>query len=187
MSKFDKYKGLFAEQGDFDIPSSYGVGIALKATPQLTLAADVQRINYSDVASVGNLSLPNLANGLGSDNGAGFGWRDVTTTKLGASYAYSDALTVRAGYNHSTQPIRSSDTLFNILAPGVIQDHVTLGATWVFANKSEVSLSYIHAFEENVNGNDSIPPGFPPAGFGGGETNLKMYQDSLGIAYGWQL
>lgn len=187
MSKFDKYKGLFAEQGDFDIPSSYGVGIALKVTPQLTIAADVQRINYSDVASVGNVSLPNLANGLGSDNGAGFGWRDVTTTKLGASYAYSDALTVRAGYNHSTQPIRSSDTLFNILAPGVIQDHVTLGATWVLTDKSEVSLSYIHAFEKTVNGSGSIPPGFPPAGFGGGEANLKMYQDSLGIAYGWQL
>ena len=187
MSKFDKYKGLFAEQGDFDIPSSYGVGIALKATPQLTIAADVQRINYSDVASVGNVSLPNLANGLGSDNGAGFGWRDVTTTKLGASYAYSDALTVRAGYNHSTKPIRSSDTLFNILAPGVIQDHVTLGATWVLTDKSEVSLSYIHAFEKTVNGSGSIPPGFPPSGFGGGEANLKMYQDSLGIAYGWKL
>ena len=183
MSKFDKYKGLFAEQGDFDIPSSYGVGISVKATPQLTLAADLQRINYSDVASVGNLSLPNFTNGLGSDNGAGFGWRDVTTTKLGASYAFSDALTIRAGYNHSTQPIRQTDTLFNILAPGIIQDHVTLGATWVLANKSELSLSYIHAFEETVNGSNSIPP----SGFGGGEANLKMYQDSLGIAYGWQL
>jgi long-chain fatty acid transport protein len=181
MSKFDKYKGLFAEQGDFDIPSTYGVGIAVKATPQLTIAADVERINYSDVASVGNVSLSNLGNGLGSDNGAGFGWRDVTATKLGASYAYSDALTVRAGYNHSTQPIRQTDTLFNILAPGVIQDHFTLGGTWVLANKSEVSLSYIHAFEEKVHGYGSLQ------GFGGGEANLKMYQDSLGIAYGWQL
>jgi len=181
MSKFDKYKGLFAKQGDFDIPSAYGVGIAVKATPQLTLAADVERINYSDVDSIGNASLSNLGNGLGSDNGAGFGWRDVTATKLGASYAYSDALTVRAGYNHSTQPIRQTDTLFNILAPGVIQDHVTLGATWVLANKSEISLSYVHAFEEKVNGNGSLQ------GFGGGEANLKMYQDSLGIAYGWQL
>ena len=181
MSKFDKYKGLFAEQGDFDIPSTYGVGIAVKATPQLTLAADVERINYSDVDSIGNASLSNLGNGLGSDNGAGFGWRDVTATKLGASYAYSDALTVRAGYNHSTQPIRQTDTLFNILAPGVIQDHATLGATWVLANKSEISLSYVHAFEEKVNGSGSLQ------GFGGGEANLKMYQDSLGIAYGWQL
>jgi long-chain fatty acid transport protein len=183
MSKFDKYKGLFAEQGDFDIPSTYGVGIAVKATPAITLAADVQRINYSEVASVGNASLPNLANGLGADNGAGFGWHDVTTVKLGASYAYSDNLTLRAGYNHANQPIRSSDTFFNILAPGVIKDHLTLGSTWILPNKAELSLAYVHAFENSVNGVNSIPN----APLGGGNANLKMYQDSLGIAYGWKL
>lgn len=183
MSKFDKYKGLFAEQGDFDIPSTYGAGIAVKATPALTLAADLQRINYSKVASVGNASLANLANGLGSNNGAGFGWRDVTTVKLGASYVYNSQLTLRAGYNHVNQPIRSGDTFFNILAPGVVQDHATLGATYILPNKSEVSVAYMHAFKHTVNGVNSIPN----APLGGGEANLKMYQDSLGIAYGWQL
>jgi long-chain fatty acid transport protein len=185
MSKFDKYKGLFAEGGDFDIPSTYGVGIAVKVTPKLTLAGDIQRINYSDVNAVGNpSSLSSLFTGnqLGLDNGPGFGWRDVTAYKLGANYAYNDSLTIRGGYNHSTQPIRSSETLFNILAPGVVQDHVTLGATYILPNKSELSFAYMHAFEESVNGNGSIP-----AAFGGGEANLKMYQDSLGIAYGWQL
>ncbi|MDZ4140573.1 MAG: outer membrane protein transport protein [Methylotenera sp.] len=187
MSKFDKYKGLFAEQGDFDIPSTYGIGIAAKATPALTLAADIQRINYSDVDSVGNASLPNLTNGLGSDNGAGFGWRDVTAVKLGASYIYSENLTLRGGYNHANQPIRSRDTFFNILAPGVVEDHVTLGATWVLANKAELSFAYMHAFENRVNGKSSIPPGFPPGGLGGGDTKLRMYQNSLGIAYGWKI
>ncbi len=182
MSQFDKYKGLFAEGGDFDIPETYGVGIAVKATPQLRVAADVQRINYSDVASVGNFSLSNLGNGLGANNGAGFGWRDVTAVKLGASYAWNEQLTLRAGYNHSTQPIRSGETLFNILAPGVVQDHLTLGTTWVLENKAELSLAYMHAFENSVNGSSSVP-----AGFGGGEANLKMYQDSLGVAYGWKL
>jgi long-chain fatty acid transport protein len=189
MSKFDQYKGLFAEGGDFDIPASYGVGIAVKATPALTVAADVQRIEYSDVDSVGN-SINNLllkGNQLGSNKGPGFAWRDVTAVKVGASYAFNESLTVRAGYNHSSQPIRKSETLFNILAPGVVQDHVTLGATYVLPNNSELSFSYMHAFEEKVRGNGSIPPGAPPAGFGGGEANLKMYQDSLGIAYGWQL
>ncbi len=52
MGKFDKYKGLFAEQGGFDIPSRYGVGVAVKAMPETTFAFDVERINYSDVASV---------------------------------------------------------------------------------------------------------------------------------------
>ncbi len=184
MSKFDKYKGLFAESGDFDIPASYGVGIAVKATPALTVAADVQRIEYSDVDSVGHLSFSNLfaGNALGSDKGSGFGWRDVTTAKVGASYAWNENLTLRAGYNHSSQPIRKSETLFNILAPGVVQDHITLGATWILPNKSELSFAFVHAFEEKVRGSGSIP-----AGFGGGEANLKMYQDSLGIAYGWQL
>ncbi|MCF8185288.1 MAG: outer membrane protein transport protein [Sulfuritalea sp.] len=180
MSKFDKYSGLFAQQGDFDIPSSYGLGISVKANPRLTLAADVQRINYSKVNSVGN-SIANLtpSNLLGSENGAGFGWKDVTAVKLGTSYAYNDALTVRAGYNHSTQPIRNTETFFNILAPGVVQDHVTLGATWVLENKSEISLAYMHAFENSVKGNNSIQSG--------GNANLKMYEDSLGIAYGWKL
>lgn len=185
MSKFDQYKGLFAEGGDFDIPESYGAGIAVKATPKLTLAADVQRINYSDVDSVGN-SINNLLlknQPLGSKNGPGFAWKDVTAIKIGASYAWSDTLTFRAGYNHSSQPIRSSETLFNVLAPGVVQDHITLGATWVLPNQSELSFSYMHAFEEKVRGNGSIPGGL----FGGGEADLKMYQDSLGIAYGWKL
>lgn len=189
MSKFSDYKGLFAEDGDFDIPESYGLGIAVKATPAFTLAADVQQINYSDVDSVGNLSLSTLfaGNQLGSKRGPGFGWRDVTAVKLGASYAYDDNLTLRAGYNHSSQPIRSSETLFNILAPGVVQDHITLGATYVLPNKSELSFAYMHAFEESVKGSNSIPPGFPPAGFGGGNSNVKMYQDSIGIAYGFKL
>ena len=121
---------------------------------------------------------------LGSDNGGGFGWRDVNVLKVGVQYAVNPSITVRAGYNHSSQPIPSSQTLFNILAPGVVQDHLTLGATYTLSDKSELSFAYTHAFENNVNGNGSIPPGSPP-GYGGGEANLKMYQDSFGVAYGW--
>ncbi len=184
MTKFDKYKGLFAEQGDFDVPEQYGVGIAFKANNKLTIAADIQRINYGDVDSVGasvtNLTIRQIP--LGDNNGAGFAWRDVTAYKLGASYAWDETLTLRAGYNHSSQPIRKSETMFNMLAPGVVQDHLTLGATWVLPNKSELSFAYMHAFEKKVNGSGSIPDGY-----GGGDANLKMYEDSLGIAYGWNI
>ena len=34
MSKFKRYAGLFAEQGDFDIPASAGLGIAIKPVDQ---------------------------------------------------------------------------------------------------------------------------------------------------------
>lgn len=180
MSKFSKYAGLFAEQGGFDIPATYGLGISVKAMPETTIAADIVKINYSGVASVGN-SL--TAGGpLGANNGMGFGWTDVTVFKLGVSQVISEMLTVRAGYNHSSQPIPTSQTMFNILAPGVVQDHLTLGATWNVSKQNEFTVAYMHAFEKTVNGTGAIP-----TSFGGGDANIHMYQDSLGVAYSWKM
>jgi long-chain fatty acid transport protein len=180
MSKMDDYAGLFAEGGDFDIPASYGVGFAYQATPDFTVAFDYQRIEYSDVKSVNNPLIPNLSSSkLGKAEGAGFGWRDIDVFKLGFNYQWNDKLTLRAGYNHNSQPIPSSETFFNILAPGVITDHLSLGFTYKITDDRELTLAYTHAFKEEVKGSRSIP-----AGFGGGETNLEMYQNSLGIAYG---
>ena len=186
MSKFSKYSGLFADQGSFDIPSNYGVGIAVKATPATTVGFDVERINYGDVPSVGTAftSLPPGYGGtggqLGASNGPGFGWQNMTVLKLGVSYAYDSSLTLRAGLNHNNQQIPSSQTLLNILAPGVVQDHLSLGATWKLVNKSEVTLAYVHAFKKSVNGVNSIP-----GGLGGGNANISMYEDSIGVTYGW--
>jgi long-chain fatty acid transport protein len=188
MSDFDRYRGLFADGGGFDIPANYGIGAAWKLTPALTLAADIKRIEYSDVDSVGN-PLSNLftGNAFGSANGPGFGWRDINVYKIGASYAYSDRLTVRAGYSHNDQPIPADQTFLNILAPGTIQDHLTLGATWLTAGGGELSLAYTHGFRQEVKGSGSIPPGFPPGGFGGGEANIHLEENILAIAYAWKL
>jgi long-chain fatty acid transport protein len=186
MGKFSKYSGLFAEQGGFDIPSNYGVGIAVKAAPETTVAFDIERINYSDVPSVGNPFVWPPVAPLGANNGAGFGWKNINAYKLGISHAYSSGFTIRAGYDHCDQPIPNSQTFFNVLAPGVVQDHLTLGGTWKLADKSEVSVAYIHAFKKTVNGASSgYGPGSIPNPYGGGNANLTMHEDSIGISYGW--
>lgn len=185
MSKFDKYAGLFANQGDFDIPENYTVGIAVKATPKLTLVLDHQKILYSDIAAVGN-SVSSLFAGqpLGSQNGPGFGWQDVSVTKIGAVYQATPALTLRVGYSDLSQPVQSGETFFNILAPGVVEKHYTLGGTWAVNDKNAVSVFVAHMPEVGVKGNNSIPPGLPPAGLGGGNANLHMEENSFGLA--WQ-
>lgn len=185
--KFNNYSGLFANSGSFDIPENYGVGLAWKFTPQWTFATDIERIKYGSINSVAN-PLSNLTvqgTPLGSPNGAGFGWRDITVYKLGASYDYSPELTLRAGYNHSDQPIPANQTFFNILAPATVQDHLTLGVTWKTSDGGELSAAYTHAFKKTVNGANSIPPGNPP-GFGGGNANITLEENILGIAYGWK-
>lgn len=182
--KFDRYAGLFAAGGSFDVPENYGAGLAYKLTPRLTLGADVQEIKYGHVRSVANpFDVQQLfaGNRFGSEDGPGFGWRDITVYKFAASYALSPALTVRGGYSHAEQPIPGSQTFLNILAPGVIQDHVSLGLTWSPWTDNELSLAYTHGFEKKVDGDGSIPQAF-----GGGEANLKMSQDILGVGYAWK-
>lgn len=194
FQKFDKYRGLFAGGGEMDAPATYGVGVAFKATPDLTVAADVQRILFSDVDAIGNsiaqwngkssspgFPFPGTGN-LGLSSGPGFGWKDSTVYKLGASYNVNETLTVRAGYNHVDQPVPSSEALFNTLAPAVVKNHLTLGGTYKLPNNAELSITYAHAFSNTVHGPNAIP-----ALFGGGNVDLKMHQDSLGIAYGWNL
>lgn len=183
MGKFDDYKGLFAESGDFDIPATWGVGVTFMPTQQLTVAVDVQRIEYGDVDAIANKVDCFFAGAcaLGADNGPGFGWRDMTIYKLGVAYAVNPDLTLRAGYSHGRQPIPSSQTLFNMLAPGVVEDHVTLGGTWKIAPQHELTVAYMHAFKETVKGSNSIPLG---GGFPGGEADIRLKEDSLGVAWG---
>jgi long-chain fatty acid transport protein len=189
MSKFDKYKGLFAQQGRFDIPETYGFGIAYKANDKLTVAADVVQINYGGVKSISNNGdqFPGVVGTpLGGDNGSGFGWTNQTVYKLGMSYQYAPNLLLRAGYNHAKAPIGSKQTFFNILAPATVENHLTLGATWTLGDKSELTASYMHAFENKITGISNGTGCGAGAGCAtiGHPVDLKMHQNAIGIAYG---
>ncbi|TRZ97301.1 MAG: long-chain fatty acid transporter [Rhodocyclaceae bacterium] len=190
MSKFDLYKGLFAEEGGFDIPENWNIGIAFKPSQQWKLAADYQRINYGGVKSVANSSVmppdpaglgAGIPGSLGCSTCRGFGWSNIGVIKLGVEYQLNSALTLRAGYNRSDNPISSRDVTFNMLAPGVIQDHYTLGFTYNVSKDSELTMAYMHAAKNSVSG-PSLFNYF--TGNTAGTDKIQMYQDSLGIAYG---
>jgi long-chain fatty acid transport protein len=177
--EFKKYRGLFAEQGGFDIPANYGVGLTWQPNSTLTLSAEGLRIQYSDVKSVGTPIEPLFAGApFGASNGPGFGWQDVTVWKLGASVDLTSALTLRGGVSRSDNPVPASQTLLNIIAPGVVRNHLSLGASWHPSKTSEFSWVYSHAFEETVNGAGSIP-----VTFGGGNANISLAEDTFGISW----
>lgn len=187
MSKLDKYAGLFAGGGNFDIPENYALGLAFDIAPKLKMAIDYERINYSKVSSIGNSSAnifgcPAMGGSdptrcLGGVNGPGFGWSDVNVAKLGLEWEYSSATTLRAGYNSSTNPIKPSDVTFNILAPGVITKHYTLGGTYRMSRDSELTWAYMYAPQNSVTGTHL---------FSTLQQTIRMSQQSLGIQYGWK-
>lgn len=181
MTKFDKYAGLFAEQGSFDIPANWTVGLAYKATPQLTFAFDIQEIYYSNIKSINNNLLPNIMTSqLGNDNGAGFGWKDTTIYKAGVQWQSSKEMTWRAGYSYATRVIPESEVLFNILAPGVIRQHVTFGGTRELGNNNAISFALIHAFSSKVSGPN------PMEAPGQQNIELKMNQWEASVGYTWR-
>jgi long-chain fatty acid transport protein len=178
MSDFNDYKGLFAEQGDFDIPQNWTVGLAFKATPNLTFAADVQKIYYSEVDAVGNPLRPNIQSSLlGDDDGAGFGWDDMTIFKFGVQWQSSADWIWRAGFSYGEQPIPDSEVLFNILAPAVIETHATFGVTKKIGSKHEIDLSLMRAFPKEVKGPN------PLEAPGQQTIKLEMHQWEASVGY----
>lgn len=180
MDSFDKYKGLFADQGELDIASTLSAGLAWKVNPQLIVAFDYLYIDYGGVTAIGNTSTTIGAKLLGSSDGPGFGWESINVFKLGFAYASSSTMTWRAGWNHGDNPITSSEISVNFLAPGVTTDHLTFGGTYNMGSNSELSFNFVHSFKNDVSG--AFAPTLPA--FGGGTMTLEMEQNFFEIGYG---
>jgi long-chain fatty acid transport protein len=187
MSEFDDYADLFAEAGGFDIPSTIQGGVSFMATPAVRINVDVQFIGYSDIDSIANpmanlvacptlpLGGTDLASCLGGASGAGFGWEDMTVYKFGIEWAQDAANTWRFGYSFGDQPIQAADVLFNVLAPGVMEQHVTFGLTHKTQGDGIWDFSFMWAPENSVTG----PSMFDPTQ----SLELTMYQLEFEAAY----
>lgn len=178
MGKLEKYAGLFPNGGEFDVPAATTAGIAYQATPQTLIAADVEQIAYADVDAIGNPP----ANGLpfGAANGPGFGWEDQTVYKVGVKHQVNNGLALMAGYNRGDSPVGSGVTTVNVLAPAVVEEHISLGFEKRLTPKSKITGSYIHAFENTVEGTATVPP---PGPIPMDAYDLTMDQDAIGIGY----
>lgn len=191
MSEFDKYSDLFAAEGGFDIPPNVRLGISYKLNDALTLHYDTDHTNYRDIDSVGNpirniFSCPtagmggtDLSSCLGGDHGPGFGWNDVTAHKIGVSWqpAAASDWTFRAGMSHAKQPIEPSEMLFNVLAPGVVERHFTVGSSYRMANGRRFSLALMYAPESRESGPNTFDPTQT--------IELRMHQYEIEFGFSW--
>ena len=182
MRKFEPYKGLFAQEGGFDVPSTWVVGAAVKPTPNIDLLADVQQVRYSEVKSIANTMIPNLMVApLGTETGAGFGWQDMTTFKFGVQNRLERGWTWRAGYSYGKPPIPSTEVLFNILAPGVEKQHASVGISKTVSRGHEMSVAVTRAFANTISGPNPLE--VP----GGQEIGLSMNQWDVQFGYTFKL
>ncbi|MGC2855752.1 OmpP1/FadL family transporter [Novispirillum sp. DQ9] len=186
MTRFDKYEGLFAERGDFDIPPSVRAGVAVKPVPEVTVALDYERIFYGDVKSISNTGAAGQGGCftspgalLGTDEGCGFGWQDMDVWRIGVEWQATPQLALRTGYSVNSGFADGQEVAFNILAPATIKQHASVGLTYAFNPTWGLSAAYTRAFSESLSGNSPT--------LGGAPVTLRMDQHigSVGVSYRW--
>jgi len=179
MSKFDEYKGLFAEEGDFDIPANWSAGVSYDITEKFTLLFDVKQILYSKVKSISNpmiasQMMPLIPNPemtspedayilnpefvpLGNDNGAGFGWKNMMIFKMGAEFRQVENWQFRLGYSYGKEPVQETEVMFNILAPAVNEHHISVGFTRLLG-EHDLNFAFTYALPNSVKGTNPFDP-----------------------------
>ncbi len=181
MTNFDIYKGLFAGQGNFDIPATITAGVAYNVRPNVTVMLDYKRIFYSEVASVADPSPQAFAPPLlGSTNGPGFGWNDINVYKIGVDWRYDAFWTFRAGYSYNDSPLNARDIMLNIIAPATVQNHITGGFKYRWSDNMDLEFSAMYA-------PDGVFKGTTPTAFGAQpiELSMQQFETVMGIVYHW--
>ena len=158
---------------DFEWPDTYGIGFSYQVTPRFMIAADVKQIRWSEVMK--DFKMTFTADASQSNPFAqGFGlggtvldatlyqdWDDQTVFNIGAAFKVTDIVTVRAGYNHASNPI--PDKYLNALFPAIVEDHITAGLGLDFNESSSLNFAMSFALEKDATGGSLAPaPGESP-------------------------
>jgi long-chain fatty acid transport protein len=137
---------------NFQWPETYGIGMAFKASDQLTVVADYKRVNWADVMKSFNMVF--TANGTQSNPMAqGFAgstmnvtyyqnWKNQDVVMVGAAYAPGGALTYRGGINYASNPI--PDEYVSPLFPAITKLHIMGGVGYRMSKAASLDFSLVY-------------------------------------------
>ena len=134
----------FPNIGDnLEQPAEYGIGLGYTFGSH-SIAIDYKQIAWSDAKGYKE-----------------FGWEDQNVISVGYQYS-SDCWSLRFGYNHSDNPIKSfngtgadmagaSLNMFNLLGfPATAKEHITLGGTYIFSDKFSIDLTGVYGLKSST-------------------------------------
>lgn len=124
--------------GHLDLPAQTGFGAAWHITPDLTLALDYLRIEWDEVGFLNNPS--------------GTGMNSQNVYRFGASWDFSKTLTLRAGFKRATAAVDSEHTNANYFSPGILNNSVSAGFTYLISDNTNLSLGYEYELPNTIRG-----------------------------------
>lgn len=128
---------------DFQWPETYGLGVAVQASPELMVVADWKRINWRDVME--NFTMTYSALGDSMTFALPQNWDNQDVLQLGLAYKAMAALTLRMGASFSDNPV--PDSTLHYLFPAIEKNHYMAGFGYAINDSSSVDFSLQYAPE----------------------------------------
>jgi len=167
------------EKLDFDQPQVATVGASYQFGEALLVAADVEWINWS---ATNGKDQPEFTQSIaGVTNRWNMNWSDQVVVKIGAQYAATKELKIRAGYNYGKMPLDEARAFENVAFPAVSEHHISLGAGYDIGSLT-VNVAGVYSPEATISGTDSATPG-PAHPIQAYETKMSQVAVDLGLAY----
>jgi long-chain fatty acid transport protein len=130
------------------LPAICSLGFGWRPTDRLLLDLDLRYFDYADTLLFGQ-----------SVKDGGLGWESVFSVALGANYQLTDRIAIRGGYQYNTNPLANTSTLFNIQAPAILQNTISVGTTFTISSSMSASLGYAYSFQNSITGTAEQIPG----------------------------
>ena len=80
---------------------------------------------------------------------------------MGMQYQMTDAISLRMGYTFNLNPAGNAVTAYNLASPTIIQNTISLGASYDVTKALKLSFAYVHYFQNAISG-PIIAPGVGP-------------------------
>jgi long-chain fatty acid transport protein len=169
--------GIGTEKLDFDQPQVATLGASYAPIEGLLVAADVEWINWS---ATNGKDQPEFTEKTVATSPWNMNWSDQVVVKVGAQYAATKELKIRAGYNYGKMPLDEKRTFENVAFPAVSEHHVTLGAGYDVGALT-VNVGAVYSPEAKISYTNSAPgPTNPLITY---ETSMSQIAVDLGVAY----
>jgi long-chain fatty acid transport protein len=134
---------------EVDTPAIAAIGVGFKPALNLSFALDGKWVNYAS------------AGGFGTGAGA-LGWENIKVIAAGVELKAAPGLTLRAGYNHSDNPIPDRLSFNSIIAPAIFQNHACLGLGLRVYGNLDANLALYRVFKNTGSGPFLSPSGPVP-------------------------
>ena len=137
---------------DIDLPSVLSLGTGYTGFDQWLFAADIRYFDYANADGFGDDATYDGTGKLG-----GLDWSSVFALALGAQRSVGERLVLRGGYSYNQNPIRESESFFNMASPLIYEHVLSMGGSYKLNEKVAVNVAWSHYFENTRTGAVILP------------------------------